>query len=334
MTDLVRHTTASVFLFTRWGRSWRLCVVEHPRLGGHLVAGGHGEGAEGPVETALREVEEETGYRARLLPPPLPNGYPHAGIPAAWHVVDMPAAPDSKAHGRHVHRDHIFVGVVDRPFAPAGPAEHTTRWVPQEDLRQLELPDDTRVLGRHLFDRIEQAVAEQRPVELNGALRDELLRRQEQDQEVRLVPAAARTPQLLERWKAVDEENTKWLKEMIASHGWPGEALAGRDGASAAWLLAQHADRDGEFQQNCLRYLAASVTSGDADPRHGALLEDRVLVGQGMPQVFGTQLTQGPNGQELVPFPLRDPQMVDELREAWGFDPLSVYLRQVAQTVT
>ncbi|WP_329020849.1 hypothetical protein [Streptomyces sp. NBC_01601] len=68
---------------------------------------------------------------------------------------------------------------------------------------------------------------------------------------------------------------------MIAECGWPGEARVGREAASAAWLLAQHADQRPDVQRQRLELLSDAVTSGDADPQHGALLEDRVRVAQG-----------------------------------------------------
>ena len=71
----------------------------------------------------------------------------------------------------------------------------------------------------------------------NAGLRAELLRRVEKDQ-------AARKARDLEAVRAVDAENLPWLKQVIAEHSWPGSSLAGTDGARAAWLLVQHADRD------------------------------------------------------------------------------------------
>src|SRR5688500_15386197 len=41
---------------------------------------------------------------------------------------------------------------------------------------------------------------------------------------------------------AVDSENTAWLEDMVARHGWPDSSTIGKDGASAAFLLVQHAD--------------------------------------------------------------------------------------------
>ncbi|MEU9700266.1 DUF6624 domain-containing protein [Streptomyces sp. NPDC047981] len=332
MGDLVVHETASCYAFARHGRQWRLCVIEHPRLGGELVPGGHAEAGEDPLATAVREMSEETGHRVRLLPPPLPEGYPHPATASVWHVVSMPAAADSRCDRRHEHRDHIAVGVVDRPFAVHGTPEHTVHWVERSALDRLNLPEDTRVLAGELFEMIDR-VAPMRPrPAIDEALAAELLRRQEEDQAVRLVPAAKRTPELMERWRAIDEENTAWLRELITARGWPGEALVGRQAAGAAWLIAQHADRQPEFQQECLELLSAAVTAGDADPQHGALLEDRVRIAQGQEQVFGTQLTQGADGT-LVPYPVANPDEVEALRAAWGFEPLESYIEQVAASV-
>ena len=55
-----------------------------------------------------------------------------------------------------------------------------------------------------------------------------------QDQEVR-KPGAVR------EWAKVDKENQIWLGMVIDKFGWPGKSLVGRDGAHAAWMLAQHA---------------------------------------------------------------------------------------------
>jgi hypothetical protein len=45
----------------------------------------------------------------------------------------------------------------------------------------------------------------------------------------------------LERLRAVDANNTIRMKEIVQAHGWPGRSLVGDDGATAAWLLVQHA---------------------------------------------------------------------------------------------
>ncbi len=122
----------------------------------------------------------------------------------------------------------------------------------------------------------------------------------------------------------VDAENLPWLKDLIARVGWPGRSVAGEDGADAAWLLVQHADRDPAFQRRCLELLTAAAAKGEATDKHVAYLTDRVLLAEGKPQEYGTQVT-GRSGQ-WVPMPLRDPGGVDERRAATSLEPLAEYL--------
>ncbi|MFI7610911.1 YciI family protein [Nonomuraea terrae] len=68
------------------------------------------------------------------------------------------------------------------------------------------------------------------------------------------------------------------LKEVLASFAVID--LASRErAAQAAWLLAQHADRDRDFQRRCLPLLRDAVARGQAAARQLAYLVDRVRVG-------------------------------------------------------
>jgi hypothetical protein len=79
------------------------------------------------------------------------------------------------------------------------------------------------------------------------------------------------------------------LRQILAEHGWPGISLAGEDGATGAWLVAQHADPDVAFQRECLALLEAAYRRGDVPGKHLAYLTDRVRVNENRPQVYGTQ---------------------------------------------
>ena len=64
MTGLiVREFTVAVFAVHRG----RILLLKHPKLGRWLPPGGHIEPNELPDEAAVREVEEETGVRVRLV---------------------------------------------------------------------------------------------------------------------------------------------------------------------------------------------------------------------------------------------------------------------------
>jgi hypothetical protein len=154
---------------------------------------------------------------------------------------------------------------------------------------------------------------------MDDGLRLELLRRVEKDQVARKALDA-------DAMAEADGENLPWLKEVIAAHGWPGAALVGTDGAHAAWLLAQHADADPAFQRQCLGLIGAAVEAGEASLIEHAYLTDRVLLAEGRPQVYGTQVTR--RGDAWVPRDLRDPELVDERRAAAGLEPLAEYLER------
>jgi len=150
-------------------------------------------------------------------------------------------------------------------------------------------------------------------------LRAELLRRAARDQDARRQAERDWEPVA-----AVDAENLPWLKQVIAETGWPGRSLVGEDGAHAAWLLAQHADRDPVFQRACLTLITEAAGRGEASPSEVAYLTDRVLLAEGQPQEYGTQLS-GRDGR-WQPRQLRDPGAVDKRRAAAGLGPLADYL--------
>jgi hypothetical protein len=148
-------------------------------------------------------------------------------------------------------------------------------------------------------------------------LRAELLRRVKVDQ-------AARLGDDLYRAGAVDAVNLPWLRRVSEERGWPVAALVGEDGAHAAWLLAQHADRDPAFQRRCLDLMTEAVAADQARRQDLAYLTDRVLLAEGQEQGYGTQVTR--RGGEYQPRKLRDPDGVDQRRAAVGLEALADYL--------
>ena len=123
---------------------------------------------------------------------------------------------------------------------------------------------------------------------------------------------------------ATDSANTAWLQVMLVRHGWPDSAMVGGDGASAAFLLVQHADRDTAFQARVLPLLEAAFRRGQAQGQHVALLTDRVARARGEPQVYGTQAALRDGRMAIGP--IRDSSGVDARRAAMGLPPLAEYL--------
>ena len=163
----------------------------------------------------------------------------------------------------------------------------------------------------------------------NSGLRRELLQRVEQDQAIRneLIKKGADHPDrsILARMKAIDASNTKWMRIIVRKYGWPSPTLVGRDGTEAAFLLVQHADL--AFQKQMLPFVTKAYRQGDLSGQSYALLLDRVLVGEGKPQVYGTQAKRFEEwvGGQPVLEPIEDEANVDKRRAEVGLSPLSEY---------
>ena len=159
-------------------------------------------------------------------------------------------------------------------------------------------------------------------------LREELLRRRDADQEAR-ASVARGVPDALANTIRTDEENAVWLREIVTNVGWPGRSLVGDDGAHAAWLLAQHADRDPGLQKHCLRLLEEAVAASEAEPRDAAFLTDRVRLASGQDQIYGTQMSSHEGG--FIVTRLADPETVDERRASVGLEPLNESLNRALE---
>jgi Family of unknown function (DUF6624) len=137
--------------------------------------------------------------------------------------------------------------------------------------------------------------------------------------------ASPQADSVLRALAASDAPRLLRIKAIVAEHGWPGRRLVGDDAAHAAWLLVQHAPLD--YQEQVLPLLLAAVSRDDARAGDGALLQDRVLVGEGKPQLYGTQThfpaTPGPPVLESI----ANEACVDVRRQAVGLEPLRDYLR-------
>jgi hypothetical protein len=169
----------------------------------------------------------------------------------------------------------------------------------------------------------------------NDELRDELLGMFALDQAVRTgvaPPGDGRTAEeLFAAMVATDRANTERMAEILEEFGWPGWSLVGEEAATGAWAIVQHADLDPEFQEFGLAYLMGAVEAGDASPGDLAYLVDRVRVAKGLPQVYGTQIGAGPDGDIAPQTPIEDPDNVDARRAAAGLGTLEAYYDEIRE---
>jgi hypothetical protein len=137
--------------------------------------------------------------------------------------------------------------------------------------------------------------------------------------------AEALTPAEWKKQNAIDAANMKRLAQIIDAYGWPGLRFAGA-ASQTAFIVLQHADHDS--QRKYLPLLRAAVKRSDALGSHLALLEDRVRIADGKPQLYGSQLSGDPWRFE----PIEDEAHVDERRRSIGLEPLADYARRFGLT--
>jgi len=120
------------------------------------------------------------------------------------------------------------------------------------------------------------------------------LHRLDQDMRRLSVEASADPDITHEFWPSgLDEFTSRILGGIIETIGsWPTIDKVGAKAASAAALLALHADHDVDFQKQCLGRMQAHEFAGRVSSIDLAYLLDRVLINRQNPQHYGTQLVE------------------------------------------
>ena len=153
--SLIRHFTATAFVV----QDGATLLHWHPKLDMWLPPGGHVEENEDPVQAVLREVEEETGIVAEVVPTGgLEDSLaypPQVPPPMTILIADV----DDPVDGFHQHIDFLY---VCRPAAPVTDLPEGWLWVAEEELASdapLSRPgaapepaqEQIRVLGAQAF---------------------------------------------------------------------------------------------------------------------------------------------------------------------------------------
>ena len=129
---------------------------------------------------------------------------------------------------------------------------------------------------------------------------------------------------------AVNAANGARLSDLVVDR-WPGLRWVGADGADAAWLLVQHADRSNEERRGWLPLLRQAVEFGDADPRHLATLADRVAAVAGEQQQYGSIVMLAEDGEPEFPLPVADAGTLEARRAEIGLPTLAAEAPYLAE---
>jgi hypothetical protein len=160
----------------------------------------------------------------------------------------------------------------------------------------------------------------------------ELTKMAEEDQRVRAELAwdghlfRGYHPRLAE----VHSRNAERLREIIEERGWPGRTLVGDRGARAAWLILQHAIAYPQLMRSGLALIQEASVRGEVSAAEVAVLEDRIRILEGRPQLYGTQYDWDDRA-EMSPLPIEDAKGVDQRRLAIGLPRLAENTKRVRE---
>lgn len=138
---------------------------------------------------------------------------------------------------------------------------------------------------------------------------------------------------LSRRMHEVDSVNLYKLRWLIDTLGFPTWERVCSYGTHAAWLIAQHARP--WFQYSFVKQMRQAVADTNAYPPNLAYLEDRLRIGRGLPQLYGTQFTSTvENNQTVWQCPVADIKNVNLRREQMLMAPLEDYIEDYLRTET
>lgn len=115
---------------------------------------------------------------------------------------------------------------------------------------------------------------------------------------------------------AIDSTNLMAVENIIKKHGYPGKSLVGAPTNTSAWYVIQHSEKIGEY----LPVIKKAAKNNELPFAKVAMMEDRYLMSNNEPQIYGTQGRSFKEGSVTVIWPIKDPENVNQRRKEAGFE--------------
>lgn len=129
-------------------------------------------------------------------------------------------------------------------------------------------------------------------------------------------------------WNTIRQKDSINLIKVTAildKHGWLGADVVGGKGNTTLFLVIQHSDQ--KTQEKYLPVMREAVKNGKASGSSLALLEDRVALGQGKKQIYGSQIHRDQKTGKYFVAPIEDEPNVNKRRASVGLEPLEEYVK-------
>jgi hypothetical protein len=124
----------------------------------------------------------------------------------------------------------------------------------------------------------------------------------------------------------IDRQNLIKVINLIEKCGMPTTKEISKKQMNAIWLVFQHADNTN--RKKYFPLLKKSAENGDLSKSSIALMEDRILMIDGKPQIYGSQISENRETKKWELYKLEKPETVDKRRAEVGLGTLKEYVKK------
>ena len=124
----------------------------------------------------------------------------------------------------------------------------------------------------------------------------------------------------------IDRKNLEIVVSIIENCGMPTAQSIDKKHIATIFLVLQHGDN--YHRKKYFPLIEKAVENGDLQKSDYALMKDRILVSDGKPQIYGTQVISGTtDSNKLEVAEIEAPEYVDQRRAEMGLPPINDYLK-------
>lgn len=124
----------------------------------------------------------------------------------------------------------------------------------------------------------------------------------------------------------IDRQNLIKVISLIEKCGMPTTKQISAKQMNTIWLVLQHADN--ENRKKYFKILKKSAKNGDLSEGQIAIMQDRILMMDGKPQIYGSQIVENKETRKWEIYNLKNSKLVDKRRAKVGLSPLDEYVKK------
>ena len=130
-------------------------------------------------------------------------------------------------------------------------------------------------------------------------------------------------------WKSIlkkDSINLIKVSKILDTQGWPSKKRIGTRGTSTIFLVIQHGNQ--KVKLKYLSMIQEALKKNWLPKKQYAMFYDRLLLGQGKRQVYGTQLAMSKESKKPYVLPLDNARNIDKIRAEMGLNTMQENLNR------